>query len=58
MSREWIYAQAPARASKMADRCAIMAATQIHVHEEAVLQKKSCFKYAAAALRRSVGLPG
>ena len=40
MSREWIYAQAPARASKMANRCAIMAATQIHVHEEAVLQKK------------------
>ena len=41
MSCELIYAQAPARASKMADQCANTTATQIlYLRKEAVLQKK------------------
>ena len=58
-SREWIYARAPARASKMADRCANMAASQIlYFHEGTVLRKKHVFHQPIAALRQSIGLPG
>ena len=42
MSSEWIYARVPARAGKMADRCANTAATQIlYLREEAVSRKKT-----------------
>ena len=44
-SREWIYARAPTRASKMTNPCTNMAATQIlYLREEAVLQKTPHFK--------------
>ena len=56
-SREWIYARAPVRTSKMADQCISTAATRIlYLHEEAVLRKTSLFKSSdcsAEAIRRS-----
>ena len=56
-SREWIYAQVPARASKMVDQYANTAATQIlYLHEEAVLWKTPHFKSSdcsAEAIHRS-----
>ena len=61
MSCEWIYAQAPVRSGKMADRCDNTAATQIlYLREEAVLRKKKPrFKSTdCRAEAISVGLPG
>ena len=59
MSREWIYARVPARASKMADWSVNTATTQIlYYREETVLRKKLVLNQAIAALRRSVGLLG
>ena len=52
----YTYAQAPARASKMADWCANTAATQIlYLREEAVL-RENILNQATALLRRSIGL--
>ena len=48
--REWIYAQAPAKASKMADRCANSAAAGIlYLCKEAVLRKKHIINQAIQA---------
>ena len=57
MSREWIYAQVPARASKMADWCTNLDATRIlYLREEAILRKTPHFKSSdcsAEAIHRS-----
>ena len=58
-SREWIYARAPARASKMAKWCTNTAATRIlYLREETFYEKKLSLNEAIAVLRQSVGLPG
>ena len=56
-SREWIYARAPARASKMANQCVNTAVTLIlYLRKKAVLRKTPCFKSrdcSAVAIHRS-----